>query len=100
MIECQDILALCDRFEVYLTPLDITILRLRYNGDTLMLPKAVGERLHISDERVRQLEERALGDLRTASTWRPTARTSRPPAWPSRSGSRSPTRSAAGVTGS
>jgi len=32
MIECKDVLALCDRFEAYLMPLDIHILRLRYNG--------------------------------------------------------------------
>ena len=63
MIEAKYIRELCDHFEAYLTPLEIKILRLRYNRKTLMLPKAVGQILHISDERVRQLEERALGDL-------------------------------------
>lgn len=63
MIECKEILALCDRFEAYLTPLSIHILRLRYNGKELLLPKVVGQRLKISDERVRQLEDRALRDL-------------------------------------
>src|SRR5919106_544263 len=63
MVEAKYILSLCDCFEAYLTPLCIKILRLRYNGKTLMVPKAVGDILHILDERVRQLEERALGDL-------------------------------------
>ena len=63
MIETKSIRSLCDRYEPYLTPLEIKILRLRYNDKILLLPKAVGEILHISDERVRQLEARALGDL-------------------------------------
>jgi hypothetical protein len=63
MIECKDVLALYQRYEAYLTPLCIKILRLRYNGKTLMLPGAVSKALNISDERVRQLEARALGDL-------------------------------------
>jgi Sigma-70, region 4 len=63
MIEAKYIRELCDRFEAYLTPLCIKILRLRYNGQELLLPNAVGQKLGISDERVRQLEERALGDL-------------------------------------
>jgi hypothetical protein len=34
MIEARHILQLCDRFEPYLMPLDIYILRQRYNGQT------------------------------------------------------------------
>jgi DNA-directed RNA polymerase sigma subunit (sigma70/sigma32) len=83
MIEAKYILSLCDRFEACLTPLCIKILRLRYNGQELLLPKAVGQQLGISDERVRQLEERALGDLADCldleSGW-PSALNSRLPA--------------------
>jgi hypothetical protein len=60
MIECKDILALCDRFEPYLVPLDIHILRLRYNGQTFKSTYAVGREMHISDETVRTIENCAL----------------------------------------
>ncbi len=63
MVEATYIRSLCDRFEPYLTPLEIRILRLRYNGQSLLLPQAVGDILGLSDERVRQLEARALAHL-------------------------------------
>lgn len=60
MIECKDILALCDRFEDYLVPLDIYVLRQRYNGKVLKSTYAVAHDMAISDETVRTIENRAL----------------------------------------
>jgi hypothetical protein len=60
MIESKDILALCDRFEPYLLPLDIHVLHQRYNGQTFRLTYAVGREMGISDETVRTIENRAL----------------------------------------
>jgi hypothetical protein len=60
MIESKDILTLCDRFEPYLVPLDIHILRRRYNGRTFKSTGAVGREMHIADETVRTIENRAL----------------------------------------
>jgi hypothetical protein len=60
MIESKDILALCDRFESYLVPLDIHVLRQRYNGQTFKSTYAVGREMRISDETVRTIENRAL----------------------------------------
>jgi hypothetical protein len=60
MIESKDILALCDRFDAYLLPLDIHILRQRYNGQTFKSTYAVAREMHISDETVRTIENRAL----------------------------------------
>jgi hypothetical protein len=60
MIESKDILALCDRFEPYLIPLDIHILRQRYNGQTFKSTYTVGREMRISDETVRTIENRAL----------------------------------------
>ena len=63
MIECKDILALCDRFERYLVPLDMYVLRQRYNGQTFKSTYAVGREMGISDETVRTIENRALDSL-------------------------------------
>lgn len=63
MIECKDILALCDRFQGYLSPLDIHILRQRYNGKILKSTVAVARDMHLSDETVRTIEHRALAML-------------------------------------
>jgi hypothetical protein len=63
MIEAKDILALCDRFEPYLVPLDIHVLRQRYNGQTFKSTYVVGREMHISDETVRTIENRALAVL-------------------------------------
>jgi hypothetical protein len=60
MIESKDILALCDRFKAHLLPLDIHVLRQRYNGETFKSTYAVGREMHISDETVRTIENRAL----------------------------------------
>jgi hypothetical protein len=60
MIECRDILLLCDRFERFLLPLDIHVLRQRYNGQTFKSTYAVGRDMGISDETVRTIENRAL----------------------------------------
>jgi hypothetical protein len=63
MIECKDILALCDRFEAFLMPLDIHVLRLRYNGKTFNSTYAVARDMGISDETVRTIEYRALAAI-------------------------------------
>jgi hypothetical protein len=63
MIECQDILEMCDMFEAYLMPLDIHVLRQRYNGQTLKSTYAVAKEMGISDETVRTVENRALEAL-------------------------------------
>jgi len=60
MIECKEILNLCDRFENYLVPLDIHVLRQRYNGKTFKSTIQVGLEMNISDETVRTIENRAL----------------------------------------
>jgi hypothetical protein len=60
MIACQDILALCDRSQPYLVPLDIHILRRRYNGHTFLSTYAVAAEMHISAETVRTIENRTL----------------------------------------
>jgi hypothetical protein len=36
MIECRDILALCDRLAGYVLSLDLHVLRRRYNGKALV----------------------------------------------------------------
>ncbi len=63
MIEAKHILSLCDRFERYLVPLDIHVLRQRYNGDTFKSTYTVGREMGISGETVRTIENRALGAL-------------------------------------
>jgi hypothetical protein len=63
VIECKDILALCDRFESYLLPHVIKVLRLRYNGKTLMSPKTVGKIIGLSGENTRRLEKIGLRQL-------------------------------------
>ena len=63
MIQCKDILALCDRFEAYLMPLDIHVLRQRYNGKVFKSTYAVARDMGISDETVRTIENRALDAL-------------------------------------
>jgi hypothetical protein len=63
MIECKDILSLCDRFEAYLMPLDIHILCQRYNRKTLKSTYAVGREMGLSDETMRPIENRALAAL-------------------------------------
>lgn len=63
MIEAKYILSLCDRFESYLVPLDIHVLRQRYNGQTFKSTYAAGREMHISDETVRTIENRALDAL-------------------------------------
>jgi hypothetical protein len=63
MIECKYILSLCDRFEDYLMPLDIHILRQRYNGRVLKSTYAVARDMGLSSETVRTIENRALTDL-------------------------------------
>jgi hypothetical protein len=60
MIECRDILALCDRFQDYLMPLDIHILRQRYNGKVLKSTYTVAREMGIADETVRTMGNRAL----------------------------------------
>jgi len=60
MIEAKDILALVDRFENYLVPLDVHVLRRRYNGESFKSTYAVGREMGISDETVRNIENRAL----------------------------------------
>jgi hypothetical protein len=62
MMECKDVLALCDRFEDYLMPLDIHILRQRYNGKVLKSTYAAARDMGISDETVRTIENRAALD--------------------------------------
>src|SRR5262245_8354857 len=63
MIECKDILDLCHRFAAYLTPLDIHVLRRRYNGNVMLSIYALGREMGISDETVRTIENRALDAL-------------------------------------
>jgi len=63
MIEAKDILAMCDRFEPYLIPLDIHILRQRYNGQVYKSTSVVGQEIGLSDETVRTIEIRALDVL-------------------------------------
>jgi hypothetical protein len=63
MIECKDILALCDRFEKYLVALDIHVLRQRYNGQTFKPTYAVAAKMGLSDETVRRIENRALNAI-------------------------------------
>jgi DNA-directed RNA polymerase sigma subunit (sigma70/sigma32) len=63
VIECKDILSLCDRFEGYLMPLDVYILRQRYNGQTLKSTYTVAKDMGISDETVRRIENQALEAL-------------------------------------
>src|SRR6266545_5723354 len=60
IIESKDVLALCDRFQEFLVPLDIHVLRQRYNGLIVKSTYAVGREMHISDETVRTIENRAL----------------------------------------
>jgi hypothetical protein len=63
MIECRYILSLCDLFEDYLMPLDIHILRQRYNGKVLKSTYTVAKEMGLSDETVRTIENRALEAL-------------------------------------
>jgi len=63
MIEAKYILSLCDRFEPYLVPLDIHVLRQRYNGQTFKSTYDVGRDMRLSDETVRTIENRALDAL-------------------------------------
>jgi hypothetical protein len=63
VIECKDILSLCDRFEAYLIPLDIHILRQRYNGKVLKSTYAVAHDMGLAAETVREIENRALEAL-------------------------------------
>src|SRR5262245_59724495 len=63
MIEAKYILELCDLFQDYLMPLDIHILRQRYNGKTLKSTYTVAKEMGISDETVRTIENRALEAL-------------------------------------
>jgi hypothetical protein len=63
VIECKNILSLCDRFEAYLMPLDVHVLRQRYNGKVLLSTYAVARAMGISDETVRTIENRALEAL-------------------------------------
>jgi hypothetical protein len=60
MIERKDVLALCARFQEFLVPLDIHVLRQRDNGLIFQSTYAVGREMHISDETVRTIEHRAL----------------------------------------
>jgi hypothetical protein len=60
MIECKYILDLCKRFESYLMPFDIHILRQRYNGKIFKSTYMIGREMGISDETVRTYENRAL----------------------------------------
>jgi hypothetical protein len=62
-IESKDILALCDRFEPFLVPLEIHVLRRRYNGQTFLSTYAVAREMGISDETVRTIENRALASI-------------------------------------
>jgi hypothetical protein len=63
MIECRDVLDLCDRFDKFLIPLDIHVLRQRYNGQTFKSTYAVARDMGLSDETVRTIENRALAAL-------------------------------------
>src|SRR5919108_5637392 len=63
MIEGKDILKLCSRFEDYLMPLDIHVLRQRYNGKVLKSTYAVGRDMGLSDETVRTIDNPALDAL-------------------------------------
>jgi hypothetical protein len=63
MIEGQDMLSLCDRFEDYLMPPDIHILRQRYSGQVLKSTDAVARDMGLSDATVRPMENRALEAL-------------------------------------
>jgi hypothetical protein len=60
MIEAKDILTLCDRFNRYLIPLDIYVLRQRYNGKVLKNTYAVARDMGLAAETVRTIENRAL----------------------------------------
>jgi hypothetical protein len=60
MIERKDVLALCARFQEFLVPLDIHVLRQRDNGLIVKSTYAIGREMHISDETVRTIEHRAL----------------------------------------
>jgi DNA-directed RNA polymerase sigma subunit (sigma70/sigma32) len=82
MIECKDVLALCDRFEAYLMPLDVHVLRRRYNGQTLMSTYAVGCEMGVSDETVRTIENRALYALAHCLGLEANGRPSPRCAWP------------------
>jgi hypothetical protein len=61
MVEAKYILSLCDRFEPYLMPLDLYVLRQRYNGRTFKSTYTVAAQMGLSDETVRRIEQRALG---------------------------------------
>jgi hypothetical protein len=80
MIECKYILSLCDRFEDYLMPLDIHMLRQRYNGQVLKSTYAVARDMGISDETVRDREPRpgGAGALPTSTSQRPKDRAHAP----------------------
>jgi hypothetical protein len=56
MIEGKDLLSLWDRFEAYLIPLGIHVLRQRSNGKARKSTDAVGRDMGISDETVRVCE--------------------------------------------
>jgi hypothetical protein len=60
MSESQDILDRCDRLQSSLVPLDMHILRQRDNSLIFQSTDAVGREMHISDETVRTIENRAL----------------------------------------
>jgi hypothetical protein len=57
------IVARCDQYHASLPPISIYVLRLRYNSTELLLPRAVGQLLKMSDARGRSLEARARQEL-------------------------------------
>jgi hypothetical protein len=63
MLTEQDILALCDRYERYLLPIEAYILRQRYNGRVEKSTYTVGREMGLSDETIRLIENRALALL-------------------------------------
>jgi hypothetical protein len=60
MIESQDMLDLCDRFQSSRVPLDMHVLRQRDNGLICQSTDTVGREMPISDETVRTIEHCAL----------------------------------------
>jgi hypothetical protein len=64
MIECKHILALCDRFQDYLMPPDIHVLRRRYNGKTLKFTYALARDMGLSDEPMHVIENRAFNAIK------------------------------------
>jgi hypothetical protein len=63
MMEAKDILALCERYRDYMSITCYRVLRLRYNGKRLLLPKDVAEILGVRRQQIQQYEDEGLKQL-------------------------------------